>query len=99
MAKAIRFRLFRYFFSSRNCRRLSAWAAEHVEEPVVAERAATEEFQVASEFTWSALEFTPLVWRYDAEPEAATIDLREPAAVDLREDADRKAPRRKKARR
>jgi hypothetical protein len=73
--------------------------AEATAEPAVAERAATEEFQVASEFSWSSLEFTPLVWRYDAEPEAATIDLREPAAVDLREDAGHKAPRRKRARR
>ena len=30
-----------------------------------------------SEFQWTKLEFTPLEWRYDAEPE--TIDLREGA--------------------
>jgi hypothetical protein len=62
--------------------------------------AADTEFKVASEFSWSALEFTPLVWRYDAEPaEPSEIDLRESADVDLREDAGRKQPRRKRARR
>jgi hypothetical protein len=66
-----------------------------VEAPV-----ADTEFKVASEFSWSALEFTPLVWRYDAEPaEPSEIDLRESADVDLREDAGRKQPRRKRARR
>jgi hypothetical protein len=52
------------------------------------------------EFDWAPLSFSPLVWRYDAEPEQPVdIDLREPAAVDVREDSGRKAPRRKKARR
>ena len=71
-----------------------------VAEPEPVPAAADGEFKVASQFSWSALEFTPLVWRYDAEPEPeSTIDLREPAAVDLRETAGRKTPRRKKARR
>ncbi|MDP9220874.1 MAG: hypothetical protein M3P23_10090 [Actinomycetota bacterium] len=53
-----------------------------------------------SEFNWTPMTFTPLVWRYDAEPEpASTIDLRESADVDLREKSERKAPRRRKARR
>jgi hypothetical protein len=60
------------------------------------------------EFQWTKLEFTPLVWRYDAEPE--TIDLREGAqdgtagaeastTVDVRDETVRKQPRRRKARR
>ena len=55
-----------------------------------------------SEFQWTKLEFTPLVWRYDQEPE--TIDLREGAevattTVDVRDESARKQPRRKRARR
>jgi hypothetical protein len=60
------------------------------------------------EFQWTKLEFTPLVWRYDAEPDS--IDLREAAGdgaedakgsetVDVREETVRKQPRRRKARR
>ncbi len=53
-----------------------------------------------AEFNWTPLAFSPLEWRYDAEPEPdASIDLREPAAVDLREESGRKQPRRRKARR
>jgi hypothetical protein len=53
-----------------------------------------------TEFNWTPLEFSPLVWRYDAAPEQdATIDLREPAAVDVREKSGRRQPRRKKANR
>jgi hypothetical protein len=61
-----------------------------------------------SEFQWTKLEFTPLVWRYDAEPD--TIDLREGAGngaegaqgsetLDVRDETVRKQPRRRKARR
>lgn len=65
--------------------------------------AAETPFAVRSEFQWTKLEFTPLVWRYDAEPEA--IDLREaagaqePGTVDVRDQAPRKQTRRRKARR
>jgi hypothetical protein len=51
------------------------------------------------QFNWTPLQFSPLAWRYDAEPEQSEIDLREPAAIDVREKAGRRQPRRKKANR
>ncbi len=58
--------------------------------------AAEDAFQVRSEFTWTKLEFAPLVWQYDREPQ--TVDIRDGAdGSDARETgrpADGRRPRR-----
>jgi hypothetical protein len=59
-------------------------------------------YQVRSEFSWTKLEFAPLVWQYDKEPETVDIrdeaDVAEPVTVDVRDQAVHTS-RRRKARR
>lgn len=66
------------------------------EEPAEADAPAARAELPPVEFKWTPLQFSELVWRSDADREQpASIDLREPGTVDVRE----KTARRQKARR
>jgi hypothetical protein len=76
--------------------------ADQIEMPIDVPAAEPGGFQVRSEFAWTKLEFAPLVWQYDKEPETVDVrdeaDTAEPTTVDVRDEAVR-SPRRRKARR